>query len=65
MNNKLKTIILIILFLFIMPIVSAYIIVKLFVNHNGKLLGIIFISLIILEISLSIYKIVKYKKNKK
>ena len=62
MNNKIKIIIGLILYL-TMPILMAYIIAKLFMNNNGKMLTLIFITLIVLEIISVIIKIVKYKKN--
>lgn len=64
MNNILKIIIVLIVFL-IMPVVLAYIIVKLFLNGQGTILGIIFIVLIVLEIIAAIFKCIKYNKEKK
>ena len=65
MDNKFIKILLVVLILFVMPIVSGYIIVKLFLTHNGKGLGIIFISLIILELIFAVLKFIKYNKSKK
>lgn len=64
MKNILKTIIGLIIFYLIIPILLGVIIVKSFKDNNGTLLVIIFVSLIVLSIVLSIYRFVKYKKNK-
>ena len=64
MDNKVLRILLVILVLFILPVVSAFIIAKLFVEGKGTLFMIIFISLIVLSIALSVYKVVRYYKNK-
>lgn len=62
MKNALKTIIGLIIFYLIVPILLGVIIVKAFKDNNGTLLVIIFVSLIVLSIALSIYRFVKYKK---
>ena len=62
MKNALKTIIGLIIFYLIIPILLGVIIVKSFNDNNGTLLVIIFVSLIVLSIALSIYRFVKYKK---
>lgn len=62
MKNALKTIIGLIIFYLIIPILLGVIIVKAFKDNNGILLIIIFVSLIVLSIALSIYRFVKYKK---
>lgn len=64
MNRK-TAFIIALLFYLIMPVLVGYVIAKLFVNHNGKALTIIFVVLIILEILAVIYKIIKYKNSKK
>ncbi len=63
MNDKLRIIIGLILYL-AMPVLMAYIIAKLFMKNEGKILFIIFITLIILEIIAVIIKVVRYNKNK-
>ncbi len=62
MKNILKTIIGLIIFYLIIPILLGVIIVKAFKDNNGTLLVIIFVSLIVLSIALSIYRFIKYKK---
>ena len=62
MKNALKTIIGLIIFYLIIPILLGVIIVKAFKDNNGTLLVIIFVSLIVLSIALSIYRFIKYKK---
>ena len=64
MNNKLKIIIGLIIFLF-MPVLFAYIIAKAVANHDGKTLITIFVTLMVLEIISVIIKVVNYNKNKK
>ena len=61
MKNTLSTLIGVIIFYFIVPVVLGVIVVKLFVSGNGTILFIIFIGLIVLEI---IAAIIKYNKNK-
>ena len=63
MKNALKTIMGLIIFYLIIPILLGVIIVKAFKNNNGTLLVIIFVSLIVLSITLSIYRFIKYKKD--
>ena len=63
MKNALKTIIGLIIFYLIIPILLGVIIVKAFKDNNGILLVIIFVSLIVLSIALSIYRFIKYKKD--
>lgn len=63
MKNILKTIIGLIIFYLIIPILLGVIIVKAFKDNNGTLLVIIFVSLMVLSIALSIYRFVKYKKD--
>lgn len=63
MKNALKTIIGLIIFYLIIPILLGVIIVKVFKDNNGTLLVIIFVSLIVLSIFLSIYRFIKYKKD--
>ena len=62
MKIALKTIIGLIIFYLIIPILLGVIIVKAFKDNNGTLLVIIFVSLIVLSIALSIYRFIKYKK---
>ena len=62
MKNALKTIIGLIIFYLIIPILLGVIIVKAFKDNNGTLLVIIFVSLIVLSITLSIYRFIKYKR---
>ena len=64
MKNILKTIIGLIIFYLIIPILLGVIIVKSFNDNNGTLLVIIFVSLIVLSIALSIFRFIRYKKNK-
>lgn len=64
MDNRLKVLITI-LVLFVMPVLSAYIVVKLFIQGKGGILVIIFIGLIVLSVILSIYRLVKYNKRDK
>ncbi|MBO5530443.1 MAG: hypothetical protein J5970_03500 [Bacilli bacterium] len=64
MNEKLKIIIGLLVF-FVMPVLSAYIVVRLLLGGKGGILVIIFIGLIVLSVILSIYRIVKYNKRDK
>lgn len=64
MKNTLSTLIGVIIFYFIVPVVLGVIVVKLFVSGNGTILSIIFIGLIVLEIIAAIIKLIKYNKNK-
>lgn len=61
MNNKLKILIALLVFL-VMPVLSAYIVAKLFVEGKGGILAIIFIVLIVLSIILSIHRLIKSRK---
>lgn len=63
MNRALK-ILLTILILVVMPTLCAYIVVKLFVSGKGTILAIVFLILIALTVSASIFRLVKYNKNK-
>ena len=63
MNKALK-ILLTILILFVIPVLMAYTVVKLYVNGKGTILAIVFVSLIVLEVFLAIFRLVKYYKNK-
>ena len=62
MKNALKTIIGLIIFYLIIPILLGVIIVKAFKDNNGTFIIIIFVSLIVLSITLSIYRFIKYKR---
>ena len=64
MKNTLSTLIGVIIFYFIVPVVLGVIVVKLFISGNGTILSIIFIGLIVLEIIAAIIKLIKYNKNK-
>jgi len=64
MDNRLKVLITI-LVLVVMPVVSAYVVAKLFIQGKGGILVIIFIGLIVLSVILSIYRLVKYNKRDK
>lgn len=64
MNNRVLRVLIVILVLVVMPVLSAYIIAKLFVEHKETPLIIIFISLIVLSVALSVIKFIKYNKNK-
>lgn len=61
MNNRLKVLITI-LVLVVMPVVSAYVVAKLFLEGKGGILVIIFIVLIVLSIILSIHRLIKSRK---
>ena len=63
--NKLLKILLTILILFVMPVLVAYAVVKLFVTGKGTILAIVFLGLIALEVFIAIFRLVKYNKNKK
>ena len=65
MKNTLSTIIGVIIFYFIIPVVLGVIVVKLFVGGHGTILAIIFIGLIALEIVAAIIKLIKMRNNKK
>lgn len=64
MNNKIKIIIGILLYL-TMPILMAYIIVSLYVKNEGTILAIIFFSIVALGIAASVNKFIKCTKNDK
>lgn len=64
MDNRLKVLITI-LVLFVMPVLSAYVVAKLFVEGKGGILAIIFIALIVISVFLSIHRFVKYNKRDK
>ena len=61
MDNRLKVLITI-LVLFVMPVVSAYVVVKLFLGGKGGILLTIFLVLIALSIILSIHRLIKSRK---
>ena len=61
MNEKLKIIIGLLVFL-VMPVVSAYVVVKLFIQGKGGILLTIFLVLIALSIILSIRRLIKSRK---
>ena len=63
-NNKLKTIIGLILYITI-PIVLGLIVVKAMKDYNGVVLIIVFGLLIILSVTLSIIRLIRYNKYKK
>ena len=63
MNNKLKTLIGLILYLTIL-VLLAYVVAKAVADHNGKVLLIFFIILLVLELIVVINKIISFKKNK-
>ena len=65
MKNTLKTIIGLVLFYLIIPILLGVIIVKAFKDNNGTFLVIIFVLLIVLSIALSIFRFIRYKKKSK
>lgn len=64
MDNRLKVLIALLVFL-VMPVLSAYVVAKLFVEGKGGILAIIFIALIVLSVFLSIHRFVKYNKRDK
>ena len=61
MDNRLKVLITI-LVLFVMPVVSAYVVVKLYLGGQGGILLTIFLVLIALSIILSIHRFIKSRK---
>ena len=63
MRDVLKTI-LAILIIFTFPIITAYVVVKLFIKGHGTILATIFIILIVLSVILGIVRIVRYNKSK-
>lgn len=63
-NNKLKTIIGLILYI-TLPIILGLIVVKAMKDYNGILLIIVFGSLVLLSVTLSIVRLIRYNKNNK
>lgn len=63
-NNKLKTIIGLIIYI-TLPIILGLIVVKAFKDYNGALLIIVFGSLVLLSVTLSIVRLIRYNKHKK
>lgn len=61
MKNIFK-VLLTLLILVVMPVLSAYIVAKLFLEGKGGILVIIFIVLIVLSIILSIHRLIKSRK---
>ena len=62
-NNKLKTIIGLIIYI-TLPIILGLIVVKAIKDYNGILLIIVFGSLVLLSVVLSIVRLIRYNKNK-
>ncbi len=63
-NNKLKTIIGLIIYI-TLPIILGLIVVKAIKDYNGILLIIVFESLVLLSVTLSIVRLIRYNKYKK
>ena len=63
-NNKLKTIIGIIIYI-TLPIILGLIVVKAIKDYNGIVLIIVFGSLVLLSVTLSIVRLIRYNKYKK
>ena len=63
-NNKRKTIIGLILYI-TLPVILGLIVVKAVKDYNGTLLIIVFGSLILLSVTLSIIRLIRYNKYKK
>lgn len=63
-NNKLKTIIGLIIYI-TLPIILGLIVVKAMKDYNGILLIIVFGSLVLLSVTLSIVRLIRYNKNNK
>ena len=63
-NNKLKTIIGLIIYI-TLPIILGLIVVKAIKDYNGILLIIVFGSLVLLSVTLSIVRLIRYNKYKK
>ena len=63
-NNKLKTIIGLIIYI-TLPIILGLIVVKAIKDYNGIVLIIVFGSLVLLSVTLSIVRLIKYNKYKK
>jgi heme A synthase len=64
MNNKLKTIIGLIIYI-TLPIILGLIVVKAIKDYNGIVLIIVFGSLVLLSVTLSIVRLIRYNKYKK
>lgn len=62
-NNKFKTIIGLILYI-TLPIILGLIVVKAIKDYNGILLIIVFGSLVLLSVTLSIVRLIRYNKYK-
>lgn len=63
-NNKLKTIIGLLIYI-TLPIILGLIVVKAMKDYNGILLIIVFGSLVLLSVTLSIVRLIRYNKNNK
>ena len=63
-NNKLKTIIGLIIYI-TLPIILGLIVVKAMKDYNGIVLIIVFGLLIVLSVTLSIVRLIRYNKYKK
>ena len=63
-NNKLKTIIGLIIYI-TLPVILGLIVVKAIKDYNGTLLIIVFGSLVLLSVTLSIVRLIRYYKYKK
>ena len=63
-NNKLKTIIGLIIYI-TLPVILGLIVVKAIKDYNGILLIIVFGSLVLLSVTLSIVRLIRYNKYKK
>ena len=63
-NNKLKTIIGLIIYI-TLPVILGLIVVKAIKDYNGTLLIIVFGSLVLLSVTLSIVRLIRYNKYKK
>lgn len=63
-NNKLKTVIGLIIYI-TLPVILGLIVVKAIKDYNGILLIIVFGSLVLLSVTLSIVRLIRYNKYKK
>ena len=63
-NNKLKTIIGLIIYI-TLPVILGLIVVKAIKDYNGTLLIIVFGSLVLLSVTLSIVRLIRYNEYKK
>ena len=63
-NNKLKTIIGLIIYI-TLPVILGLIVVKAIKDYNGILLIIVFGSLVLLSVTLSILRLIRYNNYKK